>query len=278
VSNENSYVILLEADRPRIVDEVRGALAGAGISFRTDLQAGPRPGVFFSVPERRLEEARRAVLASVDDLMPSDLAAPAAVFPWGPVGIAGTLVLVHFLIVLRNSGSADAGRAVLEWGGLLKGKTLDEPWRLFTSLLLHVDLRHAFWNAVSLIVFAVPLLDDLRLLRTSLIYLASGVGGACAALAFARPGVLTVGSSGAVAGLFGAWVVLTWVRSRSEPLTRRARIRALGIAMLVLPSLLSPVTSTGQPVSVSSHLGGLATGMAIGALISTGMLRRRGAG
>jgi hypothetical protein len=44
--------------------------------------------------------------------------------------------------------------------------------------------------------------------------------------------------------------------------------------MLVLPSLLTPISATGQAVSVSSHLGGLATGMAIGASISLGLLRR----
>ena len=45
--------------------------------------------------------------------------------------------------------------------------------------------------------------------------------------------------------------------------------------MLVLPSLLSPMTATGQSVSVSSHVGGLATGMLIGVLLSSGMLLRK---
>jgi membrane associated rhomboid family serine protease len=151
---------------------------------------------------------------------------------------------------------------------------VDEPWRLVTSLFLHVDPAHVFWNGASMMVFAVPLLTDLRLGRTALIYFASGIGGGITALQFARAGTLIAGSSGAVAGLFGAWVVLTLSRTRLEPLSRRARIRTIGIAMLFLPSLLSPITSTGHSVSVSSHLGGLATGMAIGALISTGLLRR----
>ena len=85
---------------------------------------------------------------------------------------------------------------------------------------------------------------------------------------------LRFGSSGAVAGLFGAWLVLTLSRTHLEPLIGRARMRTMGIAMLMLPSLISPITSTGQSVSVSSHLGGLATGGVIGALISLGLLRR----
>jgi membrane associated rhomboid family serine protease len=43
----------------------------------------------------------------------------------------------------------------------------------------------------------------------------------------------------------------------------------------VLPSLLTPISSTGNPVSISAHMGGLATGMAIGALLSTGLKFRR---
>ncbi len=105
-----------------------------------------------------------------------------------------------------------------------------------------------------------------------MIYFAAGIGGGITAMGFAHPGAVIVGSSGAVAGLFGAWVVLALRRARRATMTGRARIRTLGIAMLVLPSLLSPITSSGQSVSVSSHIGGLTTGMVIGVLISRGML------
>jgi membrane associated rhomboid family serine protease len=124
-----------------------------------------------------------------------------------------------------------------------------------------------------MLVFAVPLLSSLGYLRSGSIYLASGLGGGLAAVSFSDPGSLIIGSSGAVAGLFGAWIVLRLRQSRHEPLGRRARFRALGIALLVLPSLITPTTAAGQPVSVSAHLGGLVTGMLIGALLSLGMAR-----
>ena len=85
---------------------------------------------------------------------------------------------------------------------------------------------------------------------------------------------MIVGSSGAVAGLFGAWVVLTLRAARHATLGWRARVRTLGIALLFLPSLINPSTSDGRPVSVSSHMGGLLTGMTVGALLSNRMLRR----
>jgi membrane associated rhomboid family serine protease len=195
-------------------------------------------------------------------------------FPTGPVLAVAALVLFHFALVIWRIESYPGGESLLRKGGLLAGGTAEEPWRLLTSLFLHVDMRHVFWNGVSTLVFAVPLLTYLGFPRSALIYLGAGVGGGIAALAAAPPGPLIVGSSGAVAGLFGAWVVLRFRSARYAEISWRARVRAAGVGLLVLPTLLNPTTPAGQPVSVSSHLGGLVTGMLVGALISGSLLPR----
>lgn len=194
-----------------------------------------------------------------------------AVFPWTEVQAAASIVLVHLALVVWMDLRFPPGWELLRQGGLLAGGTLEQPWRLVTSLFLHSGPSHALWNGLSLLVFSVPLLGDLGIGRTASLYLVSGVGGGVTALYFAQPGTVIVGSSGAVAGLFGAWVVLTLRRTRYMELRHRARVRAVGIAFLVLPSLLNPSTASGQPVSVSSHLGGMLTGMLIGAVLSLGL-------
>jgi rhomboid protease GluP len=195
-------------------------------------------------------------------------------FPWGPVRAVGVVVLLHFVLVLSRVGNLSGGGDLLRDGALLSGSTLEEPWRLVTSLVLHVDLRHAFWNGVSMMVFAVPLITYLGYGRTALIYLCSGIGGGLAAVASTTEGTFILGSSGAVAGLFGAWVVMHLRSARFAPISWRARVRAAGIGLLVLPSLLNPMTPAGKPISVSAHLGGLATGMLIGAILSGSLLPR----
>ncbi|NIM60369.1 MAG: rhomboid family intramembrane serine protease, partial [Acidobacteria bacterium] len=110
--------------------------------------------------------------------------------------------------------------------------------------------------------------------RAAVVYLAAGIGGGIAAVTLADYGTFILGSSGAVSGLFGAWVVLALDRARASDLPRRARIRTAGVALLVLPSLVNPTTASGEPISVSSHIGGAATGMAVGILLSRGWLRR----
>lgn len=251
---------------------MRRALEQAGITYRTGLQAEPPSVVVFSVLDRQLDDARLAAAEEFD----FEAARRDQKFPWRAIQVVSSLIALHFAIVLWMILSGSSGRRIIVWGALLKGGTLDEPWRLLTSLILHLNPLHVFWNGASMMVFAIPLITDLRYARTGMIYLASGVGGSIMALSFATPGTLIAGSSGSVAGLFGAWVVLQTRRDRLAQLTGRARIRTMGIAMLVLPSLVTPISVTGNPVSVSSHMGGLAMGMAIGAAISSRLLRRTG--
>lgn len=187
-------------------------------------------------------------------------------FPHGPVAAAVTLIFLHYALILTG------GTEHFTRFGLRAGLTREEPWRLVTSLFLHADLRHAFWNGVALLVFSVPLIGYLGYLRTATIYLASGVGGGIGAVLTAADGTTIIGSSGAVAGLFGAWVVFRLRSARRSSLPFRAAVRAAGIGLLVLPSLVNPSTPQGQPVSIGSHIAGLATGMLIGALLSRSLL------
>lgn len=189
-------------------------------------------------------------------------------FPWGPLRDVAALILIHLGIVLAAVGPQPDTARFVRLGGLVAGRLAwEEPWRFLTSLLLHSGPSHLFWNGMSMIVFAVPLILDFGYVTTAVIYLAAGVLGGLAGVMAVPDGVVLIGSSGAVAGLFGAWLSITLLRARAAPLPRRSRIRVLGVALLVLPSLVTPTTSSGEPVSVGAHLGGLAAGLAAGVIL-----------
>jgi membrane associated rhomboid family serine protease len=221
------YSLLIEIARSPDVSTVNHALKLARIPFYSGLLAGAPPRVRFSVPAARLDEARMALARHVEHDLPTepepDELEPDVLeeidferdrrFPWVEVRTVAALVLAHLLQVLWVVGPWPPGRELLQLGGLLPGQTIAEPWRLVTSLFLHADPSHVLWNGLSMLVFAVPLLVRLGLPRTALIYLAAGTGGGVAAVAFANPGVVIIGSSGAVAGLFGAWIVLAGDRA-----------------------------------------------------------------
>jgi rhomboid protease GluP len=199
-------------------------------------------------------------------------------FPLRHVVLVGLVVLAHLALVAWKEGAFPAGQDLLRRGGLVAGQVLVDPWRLFTSLTLHVDARHALMNGASMLVFALPLLGWLGQGRTGTIYVLAGVGGGLVASLVSPGGTIVVGSSGAVAGLFGAWLALALRSARFAPLAGRTRVRILGVGLLVLPSLLSPVSATGRPISVGAHVGGMITGMAIGALLSSRFVPREPAG
>lgn len=273
-------IALFETRRADEIRRVRGLLDDAGIPYRIDMMHTDSPLAIFFVARSRLFEARAVIdgegdgttVDTRDRRLLGDL--EDRPFPKSAWHTALALIGLHLLLVAWMLGPIPPGRELLEWGALVKGGTLLQPWRLPTSILLHVDFRHALANGVSMAVFGIPLLAYLGTRRTALIYFSAGLGGAMTALAFAEAGNRIVGSSGAVAGLFGAWIVVAVARIDPEKLVRRERMKIAGVSLLFLFSLLSPVTSTGQSVSVSSHLGGLTTGAAIGVLVSRGILAR----
>jgi membrane associated rhomboid family serine protease len=294
--SDSRYAFLYGTQRAEIVPVLERALERAGIPYHSGLLADPEPHIVFTVPEGRLEEAKRLVDHHVggvveskrfgasssafdeDDDMEAERAWEAArveeererrqaKFPKGPLQAAGAIILVHLAVLFGFVGRDPDAAHLASLGGLVRGAGAVEPWRLVSSLFLHSGLRHVVWNGLSMIVFAVPAILAWGYGRASLLYIASGIGGGLAALLAHPAGTVVVGSSGAVAGLFGAWLVVTLRRARRSPMTKRALVRTVGIGLLVLPSLVTPATVDGKSISVAAHLGGLATGAAVGWLL-----------
>jgi membrane associated rhomboid family serine protease len=185
-------------------------------------------------------------------------------FPWGPVRVVAVVFLTHLAIVLTLVGHNPDFMRFRRLGGLVAGEVTEQPWRLLTSLFVHRDPSHVFWNGVSMLVFAVPVILDIGYVGAAIVYLFGGVvGGIFGAMAL-PDGVVLFGSSGAVSALFGAWIAITLLRARQNGLPRRARIRVIGLSLLILPTLVNPETSSGQSISVASHLGGLGAGIVAG--------------
>lgn len=277
----DAWAILAETDRQETADLLRLALANARIPCETGLLATDPPRILLSVQRRHLPLAREAIAPFIDDdddalepydepsVPPAPLPPSLAVasIPWRQIGWVGLVLAFEAVILFLSRGPWPPGRALYAAGALAVARLPEEPWRLLTSLTLHGDIAHLFWNGVGTLVFAVPLLLDLGPLRTALVYLAAGIGGGAIAALLAHPGTTIIGASGAVAGLFGAWAVLSISYARLHQLPRRHRFRTLGITLLGLASLLTPMTPDGHRISVESHLGGWVTGLLLGALV-----------
>ena len=179
-----------------------------------------------------------------------------------------------FLAMALASGSVFefSGQVMAHYGANFGPYTLSgQWWRLVTYMFLHGGIMH--------IAFNMWCLWDLGQLCESLygrwtflaVYLITGVGGGLASIAW-NPGVLSVGASGAIFGLAGALVASFYLGEFSLPRiaisgTLRSLVFFIGFNVLFGAGLNIFAGSSGG-IDNACHVGGLVSGMALGALIA----------
>ncbi|MFF5935043.1 rhomboid family intramembrane serine protease [Streptomyces sp. NPDC012508] len=131
-----------------------------------------------------------------------------------------------------------------------------EWYRLLTSAVLHQEIPHFLFNMLGLWVIGGIVEPELGRVRYAALCLLSGLSGSALAYLLAAPNQPSLGASGVVFGLIGAWAVLT----------RRQRYDMRPVALFVALSLLLTFTRPG--ISWEAHIGGLVGG----ALVTYGLL------
>ncbi|HSF26538.1 MAG TPA: rhomboid family intramembrane serine protease [Actinomycetes bacterium] len=142
--------------------------------------------------------------------------------------------------------------------GPIVGVADGEWWRLVTATFLHDpgSFLHILFNMYALYVLGPPLEAMLGHARFLALYLLSALGGTAASYTFSAPNSSSVGASGAIFGLFAAWIVL----ARKQRLDARPMLVLLGIN-LVLGFVIAGIDWRG-------HLGGMVTGAAVAAIMA----------
>jgi membrane associated rhomboid family serine protease len=83
-----------------------------------------------------------------------------------------------------------------------------EIWRLFSVALVHGGLTHLFFNMFSLLVLGNPVEAALGKARFLVIFFVSLLTGSLASIYLNSAPQVSVGASGAVFGLFGAFIAM----------------------------------------------------------------------
>jgi len=139
---------------------------------------------------------------------------------------------------------------------VLRGRVLTPV----TALFLHADPLHLLANVAFLAGFGRVVEPALGARRFLALFALAGVAAAALHVASApRSFVPTVGASGAVSGVLGAW----WrLRDRpGAPPPRLARAPALTLLALWLAAQLQAALSSGATAAGWAHLGGFAAGL-----------------
>ena len=167
-----------------------------------------------------------------------------------PVTAIATVVLIVVYFAVAPS--------MIEAGAVFP-RAIDagEWWRLVTAMFLHGRLLHLFSNVVGLLIVGSAAESRFGAAKYAVILLVGGVGGDVAAwlVPSSIPNSYTIGASGAVMAAAGALLVMLLRRQE----TVENVIFAFGITFA---TILYGFADPG--ISVAAHLGGLATGAALG--------------
>jgi len=125
-----------------------------------------------------------------------------------------------------------------------------EYYRLFTSMFLHLDFLHIAFNMISLLIVGPAVEVMLGKSRFLALYLLAGLGGNVLSYLIAPANGVSAGASGAIFGVFGAYVVLA--RLRRKPM---GPVPALIVINLVI--------GFAGNVEWQAHVGGLLVGAAL---------------
>jgi len=191
---------------------------------------------------------------------------------WATYLIIGVNVLM-FLVELAFGADlmAPTSDVLITLGGSFPPLTLaGEPWRLVSSMFLHAGLVHIALNMVCL--YQGRLVESFFGPAGFLtLYLVAGLVGSTASLLRGGDPTVSIGASGAVFGVFGAFAVIVWrARHRLERSIFSEQMWSLGrfFALNLVIGLMIP------QIDMLAHLGGIVGGAACAAVLPPRQERR----
>jgi membrane associated rhomboid family serine protease len=143
-------------------------------------------------------------------------------------------------------------------------------WRLFTAMFLHAGLLHVALNAYFFWLFGRMVEASFGRTWMVLIYVVAGFLASVASYAFGPVTTLAVGASGAISGVFGAFIAYNYRR-------RQHAMNAANLRLALTVIVLNAVIAIGySSIDWRAHVGGLVAGFALGYLAdSSGPARQR---
>lgn len=189
--------------------------------------------------------------------------------------VAGLCIVVYGLMMATDA-SLGVGPGTVLWGfktstsirfgALLGPPFIDaEPWRVLSAVFLHGNLLHLGMNMLSLLNLGRTLEPHFRSARFLLLYLVTGALGFCATVWWRGELARSVGASGAIFGLLGAFIGALIVRRNPG----WQRVFASNLLMAFLLGYMFP------NVDNAAHAGGFVAGVLLGLLLELERQPRR---
>lgn len=134
-------------------------------------------------------------------------------------------------------------------------------WRLITHQFVHVSFFHLLFNMYALAYIGLMIENKLGTRKFVSTYLISGICGGLLSVAYHESGYMA-GASGAIMGLFGAFLALLLSKAFERNATKALLISTIAVLTIMLIN-----GGLKQRVDNAAHIGGLVSGFIIGYLL-----------
>ncbi|MFS0672815.1 rhomboid family intramembrane serine protease [Ornithinibacillus sp. 179-J 7C1 HS] len=158
---------------------------------------------------------------------------------------------ILYLLVELNGGSQD-NKTLIDFGAKYNPLIVEgEWWRIISSMFLHIGFLHFASNMLFLYYFGSLAEKIYGSTRFFIIYMLAGIGGGLASFAFVTN--ISAGASGALYGLFGAFIYFGIFH-------RRIFLQTIGRDVLMLLGINILLGFILPQLDVYAHMGGLVAG------------------
>lgn len=189
---------------------------------------------------------------------------------WYPVTASLIVVNVLMVLLMEIAGSPRSSLTLLKFGAMFSiGGYEPEWWRYVTAIFLHAGWEHLAFNCFALYVFAPPLERMLGHARYFAHYVLSGVIGNVAGSLLRTGEYIGVGASGAIYGIYAAYVFIALFRKDLFDAPSRKIIQTIVIVGFIHSLIMF------RRVDLWAHLGGFAGGFLLIALLALSVRARR---
>ncbi|KGR75507.1 rhomboid family intramembrane serine protease [Ureibacillus sinduriensis] len=170
--------------------------------------------------------------------------------------VVSTIIAINFIVFIITM-LPNIGDEIFYSGASVNYLIGDgQWWRIITSLFLHAGFMHVLFNMFSLFLFGPELEKIAGKMRFLTIYFLAGIFGNMATFVLQDGLYASVGASGAIYGIFGAFAALVYYTRRTMPQLKQV------IMPLIIISVI--ITFISPNINVTGHLGGLITGFLLG--------------
>ncbi|MFB6341957.1 rhomboid family intramembrane serine protease [Saccharicrinis sp. FJH62] len=169
------------------------------------------------------------------------------------------MVLMYLILVSGGSGFISfKGADLIKYGANYTPLTEDgEWWRLFTCVFLHGNIMHLIFNISGLVFVSVILEPFLGHIKYLILFVVTGVLASLTSL-YWHDTTLSIGASGAIFGLYGAFLSLYLTKSIPDD------VGGLFFIISLIFVGLNLLFGLAEGIDNAAHIGGLLSGFIIG--------------